>query len=57
MATDRMALLEQLGTADAGGDVDFLRTAVKTLAEVLVELEVGAKLGAHPRERTADRLG
>ena len=57
MATDRMALLEQLGNAAAGGDVDFLRTAVKTLAEVLMELEVAAKLGADPHERTADRLG
>ncbi len=57
MATDRMALLEQLGQAAAGGDVDFLRTAVKTLAEVLMELEVTAKLGADPHQRTADRLG
>jgi putative transposase len=57
MATDRMALLEQLGDAAAGGDVDFLRTAVKTLAEVLMELEVAARLGAEPHERTADRLG
>ena len=57
MATDRMALLEQLGNAAAGGDVDFLRTAVKTLAEVLMELEVAAKLGADPHERTVDRVG
>src|SRR3989304_1704045 len=57
MATDRMALLEQLGNAAAGGDVDFLRTAVKTLAEVLMELEVAAKLGADPHERTPERLG
>ena len=49
MATDRMALLEQLGHAAAGGDVDFLRTAVKTLAEVLMELEV-----ARPGEKTLD---
>jgi hypothetical protein len=32
MATDRMALLEQLGNAAAGGDVDFLRSAVKVMA-------------------------
>src|SRR3990170_1039284 len=57
MATDRMALLEQLGKAAAGGDVDFLRSAVKTMAEALMELEVAAKLGADPHERTPDRLG
>lgn len=57
MATDRIALLEQLGKAAADGDVDFLRTAVKTLAEALMELEVSAKLGADPHERTAARLG
>jgi hypothetical protein len=49
MATGRMALLEHLGNAAAGGDVDFLRTAVKTLAEVLMEVEVAAKLGAELR--------
>ncbi len=57
MATDRMALLKQLGNAAAGGDADFLRAAVKTLAEALMELEVAAKLGADPHERTAQRLG
>jgi mutator family transposase len=57
MATDRMALLEHLGNAAAGGDVDFLRTAVKTLAEVLMDVEVAAKLGAELHERMADRLG
>jgi putative transposase len=57
MATDRMALLDEVGKAAQSGDVDFLRTAVKTLAEVLMELEVAAKLGADPHERTPDRLG
>ncbi len=40
MATDRMALLEQVGKAAAGGDVNFLRQAVKTMAEALMDLEV-----------------
>ena len=57
MATDRMALLEQVGKAAQTGDVDFLRTAVKTMAEALMELEVAAKLGAEPHERTGDRTG
>jgi putative transposase len=57
MAVDRIALLEQLGKSAQSGDVDFLRQAVKTMAETLMELEVAAKLGAEPHERTPDRLG
>lgn len=57
MATDRMALLDQVGKAAQAGDVDFLRAAVKTMAEALMELEVAAKLGADPHERTPERLG
>lgn len=57
MATDRMALLEQVGKAAHTGDVDFLRHAVKTMAEALMELEVAAKLGADPHERTPERTG
>jgi putative transposase len=54
---DRIALLDQLGKAASGGDVDFLRSAVKAMAEALLELEVAAKLGADPHERTSERLG
>jgi len=57
MAMDRMALLEHVGKAAQSGDVDFLRQAVKTMAEALMELEVAAKLGAGTHERTPDRLG
>jgi len=57
MATDRIALLAEVGRAAAGGDVDFLRSAVKTMAEALMELEVAARLGADPHERTPERLG
>jgi putative transposase len=57
MAMDRMALLEHVGKAAHSGDVDFLRQAVKTMAEALMEIEVAAKLRADPHERTPDRLG
>lgn len=57
MATDRIALLAEVGKAAAGGDVDFLRSAVKAMAEALMELEVAARLGADPHERTPDRVG
>jgi putative transposase len=57
MATDRMALLKELANAAAGGDVDFLRRSVKVMAESLMELEVAAKLGADPHERTIARTG
>lgn len=57
MATDRMALLAEVGKSAASGDLDFLRTAVKTMAEALMELEVAAKLGAERHERTPERTG
>jgi transposase-like protein len=57
MATDRMTLLEEIGKAAAHGDLDFLRTAVKVVAEALMELEVAAKLGAERYERTTERTG
>jgi transposase-like protein len=57
MATDRIALLEELGKSAHSGDVDFLRRAVKTMAESLMELEVAARLGADPHQRTAERTG
>jgi putative transposase len=57
MATDRMALLDQLGRSAASGDVDFLRRSIKAMAEALMELEVAAKLGAEPHERTPGRSG
>jgi len=57
MATDRIALLEEVGKAAQAGDVDFLRQSVKVMAEALMQLEVSAKLGADPHERTPERLG
>jgi transposase-like protein len=52
-----MALLAEVTKAASGGDVDFLRSAVKTMAEAIMELEVAAKLGADRHERTPDRAG
>jgi transposase-like protein len=52
-----MALLAEVTKAASGGDVDFLRSAVKTMAEALMELEVAARLGADRHERTPDRAG
>jgi putative transposase len=57
MATERMALLDEVGKAAASGDVDFLRQSVKVMAEALMQLEVAAKLGAEHRERTPERSG
>jgi hypothetical protein len=40
MAEDRMAMLETLRKAVAGGDVDFLREGVRLLAQAVMEAEV-----------------
>ena len=55
MATDRMALLEQLGKAATDGDTDFLREGVKVLAQALMDVEVTAHIGAAHGERAPDR--
>jgi transposase-like protein len=55
MATDSMALLERLSKAADEGDVDFLRQGVKTLAQVLMEAEVSALIGAQHGERAPER--
>lgn len=52
-----MTLLEEIGKAAPHGDLDFLRTAVKVVAEALMELEVAAKLGAERYEGTTERTG
>ena len=51
MATDRMALLDELGKAAAEGDRDFLREGAKVLAQALMEAEVSAQVGATHGER------
>ncbi len=57
MASDRIALFDALGKGAARGDLDLLRTAVKVLAEALMEPEVTAKLGADRYDRTRERNG
>jgi hypothetical protein len=55
VAIDRVSLLELLRKAGMDGDVDFLRESVEMLAQAVIELEVGERIGAEKHERTADR--
>jgi transposase-like protein len=55
MASDSMALLEQLSKAADDGDIDFLRQGVKALAQVLMEAEVSSLIGAEHGERAPER--
>lgn len=55
MASDSMALLEQLSKAADDGDDDFLRRGVKTLAQLVMEAEVSALIGAEHGERAPER--
>jgi putative transposase len=45
MAEDRMAALDMLRKATAGGDVDVLREGVRVLAEAIMEAEVSEPTG------------
>ena len=51
MADDRMAVLETLRKASAGGDVDFLREGIRVLAEAIMEAEVTELTGVAKGER------
>ncbi len=53
MATERIALVEQLGKSAHSGDVDFLRQAVKAMAESLMELEAGDRRDGRGKRRLA----
>src|SRR5690606_31823964 len=55
MATNFMIALEEL-LGKTGANVDFLREAVRVLAEALMELEVSEQIGAQRHERTPDRV-
>ena len=55
MATSFMIALEEL-LGKTGANVDFLREAVRVLAEALMELEVSEQIGAQRHERTPDRV-
>ena len=51
MAEDRMAVLDTLRKALAGGDVDFLREGVRVLAQAVMEAEVTELTGVPRGER------
>ncbi len=55
MADDRMALLETLRKAMAGGDVDVLREGVRVLAQAIMEAEVTELTGVPKGERDPER--
>jgi putative transposase len=52
-----MALLDLLRKAVAEPDVDFLREAMATMSQALMEAEVEAHLGAGRHERSEERIG
>ena len=54
MATDISIALEEL-LDKTGADVDFLREAVRTLVQELMEIEVTRQIGAARHERTLER--
>jgi putative transposase len=51
MADDRMAVLETVRKAIAGGDVDFLREGLRVLAQAVMEAEVTELTGVPHGER------
>ena len=55
MVRESVDLLELLRKQAAGGDLEFLREAVAVLAEVVMEAEVAAQIGAGHGERSAER--
>jgi len=55
MANHNSSLLELLCKAGADHDLDFLREAVETLAQSLIELEASQVMGAEPYARRAER--
>lgn len=55
--TIRMALGELLRKAEAEPDTDLLREGLKTLAEQVMEVEIGQHLGIERYGRGADRAG
>ena len=54
MADDNMALIEPIRKAIADGDIDFLRTSVKVLAEAVMEAEVTELTGVPHGVRDPD---
>lgn len=55
VAIDRVSLLDLLRKAGMEGDMDFLREGVEVLAQAVIELEAGERIGAEKHERTPER--
>lgn len=56
MATvDSMALLDVLNNCGMGGDADFLRRALRTVVQALMEAEAASQVGAQKYERSEQR--
>ena len=55
MTDPTIALKQYLSNIGLEGDVDFLREAVRTLSQMLMELEVMQETGAGKHERTPER--
>ena len=55
MANDSMPFLELLRKQSQGGEFDFVREAVLTMAQAFIEAEVQARVGADKHERTEER--
>ena len=56
MAKNRMDVTTFVGKLLEQDDVDALREGVRILAQVVMDREVSAQIGAEPYERTDDRL-
>jgi putative transposase len=56
MATPRMDITSFAGKLLEQDDVDALREGVRVLAQMLMETEVSAQIGAAPYERSSERL-
>jgi len=55
MTDPTIALKQYLSNIGLEGDIDFLREAVRTLSQMLMELEVEKETGAGKHERTPER--
>ena len=56
MVKDSMDLLELLRRRGVGGDIDFLREALRVLIDAIMDAQVTATIGAEHGERSPDRL-
>jgi putative transposase len=55
MARDRMDLTSFVGKLLKEDDSDILRDGIRSLAQMIMDVEVSSKIGAAPYERTDNR--